>query len=92
MKTITEEEFDTQFTCVPNHIDKDASCDGLMFETYGQELSYILDVVNSCPNKVWTCMDADDGIYIVSGYHVVNRIGYFITEEPFAESIEFKIM
>jgi hypothetical protein len=28
-------------------------------------------------------VDGDDGTYIVNGYHLVNRIHYFITEIPF---------
>jgi hypothetical protein len=29
---------------------------------------------------VWTYVDGDGGTYIVDGYHLVNRIGYFITQ------------
>lgn len=31
---------------------------------------------------IWTYADGDDGTYISSGYHVVNRIGYYVSEKP----------
>lgn len=54
------------------------------FETYGEELEYVLNVANSEPNRVWTLVDGDDGnLYIINGYHLVNRVNYFITERAF---------
>ena len=53
------------------------------FETYGIELGYVLATADLEPNRVWTLVDGDDGTYIVNGYHLVNRIHYFITEIPF---------
>jgi hypothetical protein len=54
------------------------------FETYGEELEYVLKIANSEPNRVWTLVDGDDGnMYIVNGYHLVNRINYFITANAF---------
>jgi hypothetical protein len=51
------------------------------FETYGEELAFVL---GADPRCVWTLVDGDDGnLYIVDGYHLVNRINYFITEVPF---------
>lgn len=73
---------------VVNHLDPNASwCDeygsGVMFETFGVEVRYVLQAKD---NHVWTYMDADDGSLIVlAGYHWVNRIGYFITELPWSD-------
>jgi hypothetical protein len=54
------------------------------FETYGEELDHVLKIANSEPNRVWTLVDGDDGnMYIINGYHLVNRINYFITAYPF---------
>lgn len=53
------------------------------FETYGIELGYVLATADLEPDRVWTLVDGDDGTYIVNGYHLVNRISYFITEVPF---------
>jgi hypothetical protein len=32
--------------------------------------------------NIWTYGDGDDGTYISSGYHIVNRIGYYVSEKP----------
>jgi len=63
-----------------NKIDTNASFDGMMFETYGQEV----DFVKAQPqDRIWMYGDGDDGgSYIWSGWGFVNRIGYFITEVP----------
>jgi hypothetical protein len=54
------------------------------FETYGEELDYVRSVYDEDPRRVWTLVDGDDGnLYIVDGYHLVNRINYFVTEVPF---------
>ena len=37
IENITEEEFDNYFEREKNHIDKNASFDGCMYETYGEE-------------------------------------------------------
>jgi len=53
------------------------------FETYGEELNYVLSIANTEPARVWTLVDGDDGnLYIASGYHLVNRVNYFITKKP----------
>jgi hypothetical protein len=53
------------------------------FETYGDDLEFVLSVCKTDPRKVWTLVDGDDGnLYIVDGYHLVNRINYFITKKP----------
>ena len=74
---------------IENHLDDNASWQdgegrGFMFETYGEELDFVLAAANEDNSRVWTYMDGDDGgTIIVDGYWVVNRIGYFITEQPF---------
>ena len=53
--------------------------DSLTFETYGEEVEF----VQKADNKyIWTEVDGDSGTYIVAGYHWVNRIHYYITENP----------
>ena len=67
-----------------NHLDPNASFDngegGIMFETYGDEV----DFVKCWPERqIWMYGDGDDGgSYVWNGWHIVNRIGYFITEVP----------
>jgi hypothetical protein len=87
---MTFEEADEQFKFMVNNYDENASFDGLMFETYGDEVEY----VKSKPhNRIWTYGDGDDGgLYIWSGWSFVNRIGYFISEVPFPENTTIQIM
>ena len=90
---MTFEEWLDKYKPVNNHLVKNASFqdengNGIMFETYDIELGYVLGVASSEPNKVWTYVDGDDGTYVTNGYHLVNRIGYFITEVPYDDSKE----
>lgn len=65
---------------IKNHIDTNASFDGEMFETYGEELEF---VKAADEDRIWMYGDGDDGgCYIWNGWHFVNRIGYFITSVP----------
>lgn len=52
-----------------------------MFETFGPELGAVRAADPAC---VWTLVDGDDddSFYVLSGWHLVNRLGYFITERP----------
>ena len=53
------------------------------FETYGDDLEFVRSVYETDPKKVWTLVEGDDGnLYISSGYHLVNRLNYFITKNP----------
>ena len=78
-----EHEFDAwwgNYEPIKNHIDAYADD---KFETYGEELDYVLSIANSEPNRVWTLVEGDDGnLYITSGYHLVNRLNYFVTKNP----------
>lgn len=74
-RTLTYFEWLEQFKPMENHITNE----GYSYETYGDELDY----VSLQDDKfVWTELDGDDGIYIVNGYHFVNRLSYFITNVP----------
>jgi hypothetical protein len=72
-----------------NHIDTNASFDGMMFETYGDEVEF---VKSQSPDKIWMYGDGDSGnSYIWSGWGFVNRIGYFITEVPCPPNTDIQI-
>lgn len=77
-------EFFEQYRPITNHIDDNASFDGCMFETFGEEEMF---VCTKSPTNIATYCDGDNGTYIVSGFHLVNRIGYFITELPVPEDL-----
>lgn len=75
MKTLTDTEFEQQFTPVP-----DAAGDLVRGSDEG------LDPTST---KLWTIVDGDDGgLWALSGWHYVNRIGYLITEEDWCEPTE----
>ncbi len=77
---ITLDQWHKEYNPMHNHIDPEASWDGTMFETYGDEVKFIYDFD---PCHVWTYVDGDDGgTYLISGRAYANRIGYFITEVP----------
>jgi hypothetical protein len=83
MDTFIEMDFDewcATYKPIPNNIVEDSSFDGAMFETYGDEVAF---VKKADPAYIWMYGDGDDGgTYIWNGWHIVNRIGYFITEVP----------
>ena len=56
-----------------------------LFETYGSDLDFVL---NQNENKIWTLVDTDSGLYVVPGYHLVNRVNYLITIKPWKDSNE----
>lgn len=60
----------------------DKGRNGTMFETYGEDLAFVSKVPD---NQVWTWVDGDEGTWIISGFHWVNRIGYFIATVPLEE-------
>jgi hypothetical protein len=77
---LTMEEWEATYKHVTNHIDTNASFDGAMFETYGDEVEF---VKSQSPDKIWMFGDGDDGgLYIWNGWGFVNRLGYFVTEVP----------
>ena len=67
------------FKPIKNHLVK---YDQLTFETYDEEYEFVKSVN---PNCVWTEVDGDEGTYIVAGLHWVNRIHYYITENPWED-------
>ena len=76
-----EQEHDdwmAKYKPIKNHITGE---DDDKFETYGEELEF---VIAQDPKCIWTLVDGDDGnLYIVDGYHLVNRINYFVTTQPY---------
>jgi hypothetical protein len=87
---MTFEEADEKFRFMVNNYDDNASFEGLMFETYGDEVEY---VKTKPQNRIWMYGQGDDGgLYIWSGWGFVNRIGYFISEQPVPDNTTIQIM
>ena len=80
---MTEDEWLETYKPKVNHLDSNASWNGTMFETYGEEV----DFVNSTPdNFVWTLLDVDGDLIVSSGQSWVNRLGYFVCEVPWNDN------
>jgi len=93
---LSEAEFDATFSLRPNHLNPNASwvtgdTPGCLFETYGEELAFVR---RQDPRTIWTVVDGEENLSVISGYHVVNRIGYLIstTPAPEGESIHVSIL
>ena len=71
---ITWDEFVEKYKPIQNKMRECASYDGLMFETFGDEVKKVWEAPAL---NVWTLFDSFD---ISSGRWRVNRMGYFITE------------
>ena len=91
---LTEDEFDNQYPLVRNHLDANASWSdnegpGCLFETYGEEIEFVRQ---QDPLTIWTVIDGhDDDMYIASGYHFVNRIGYLISTVPVPPDVDIEV-
>lgn len=94
------DEFETTYKPVKNHLNPDASYDGCMFETYDPELHYVVKHGLANHHTVWTIVniqpeeeynkhgEPNPSTAILAGYHLVDRLGYLITEKPYDEHIE----
>jgi hypothetical protein len=81
---ISEVEFDRRFPLLANHIDCNATWafgegPGCLFGISHEELAF----VRAQPaGQVWTLVDCDEGMSVISGFHFVNRIGYLVSTHP----------
>lgn len=88
------DEFDKKYTGdVEYNWDDQEGQEGQM-ETYFPHIGRVLDLANSKDPKdyrrVWTVVDGSDSddLFIVAGYHLVNRVMYFISNEMWGEEDE----
>ena len=90
MDTLTEQQFDNQYELVQNHLRENASYNGELFETFGDEFEFVREMAKQ--NRVITILDGDDGdIFYTSGMHFVNRIGYLVATKPLTQEFEVKL-
>lgn len=64
---------------IENTLCPGAPFDGYMYETFGSEQEYVR---RHSEDRIWTVVDAEGDLVMLSGWHVVNRVGFFITERP----------
>lgn len=74
MAYIDESTFTSEFRPMPNPVDG-----GLIWDR-------AQDTIGLPADQVWTLVEGDSGlIWALPGYHVVNRIGYVVTEKKWYE-------
>ena len=93
LQVLDEDQFVERFGPRPNHLDLTAGFDcgegGCLFACAGKELRYVLA---QKPSNVWTLLEGDEGqLVIESGMHIVNRLGYLITERPIDEHAVYTV-
>ena len=92
---LVETEWVDKYKPMKNHLNPDASWtsekgEGIMFETYGIELDFINSVDY---HRVWTYIEGDyqSDALITNGRHLINRLGYFISEFPWLDGQTIEI-
>jgi len=91
---LTEDQFDDRFPLVPNHINPSAGwaigeAGGCLFETHGEEFAFLK---RQNPQRIWTLVDGDDGdMYVISGLHFVNRVGYLLSTIAVPEDVTIQV-
>lgn len=81
---MNEKHFDKKYSYNTTLKSENFDNDG-RFETFGKDL---ITVMNSESRKIWTMVDSDDGMYLIAGYHLVNRIYYVLTNEDWTRDDE----
>jgi hypothetical protein len=75
---LTEDEWDDAYGPIPNPVDES------MIWDYSDPAQMAL--LRTYPeDRLWTFVDVDDGQAIVTGLHMVNRVGYVVTERPWTD-------
>jgi hypothetical protein len=77
---ITWKEYVEQYQPIKNHLVTDAPFDGYMYETFGEEVEYVLSLRNT--RNVWAIIEDDGYKYVIPGYYYIAPLGYIITEKP----------
>ena len=89
---LTEDQFYRDYQPQQNHFDNNASWDGCMLETYGEQLEHVKTVFKYAPARVWTVLDCDGKTIVANGFHLVNRMGYVITENPAPDGLYIEVL
>jgi hypothetical protein len=84
-KFMTYDKWEETYQPINNTISKYPDDTLITFETYGEEYEAVQKAHEANPNTIWTEVDGDSGTYIVAGWHFVNRIHYYITENPWED-------
>ena len=86
-EVLTEDVFDSKYdlddSIVSEHYD-----DGRL-ETFGADAEMVAKIHQESPNRLWTVIDGDDGgLYLVSGFHHINRVYHLVTVQECSSDFE----
>ena len=93
-KIISWNDWEETYKPITNPNNLDDSFWGSMFETYGTDLEY-LKQHHTHNRNLWTLVDNNpNSVYldVVPGYHLFNRMGYFVTENPWKEEDKYMVV
>jgi hypothetical protein len=88
---LTYDDWRDAYRPILNTLRRHAPFDGCMFETFGTERDRVAAADPAC---IFTIVEAEDeSLWLLSGCHRVNRLGYFITERPWSgiEQLEIRL-
>ena len=74
--------WEAKYQPIQNHITKNGDD---KFETYGEEELFVR---NTDPKRVWTIVEGDESLWVIAGFHIVDRLGYLITQTPWTSDAE----
>ncbi|QLF72048.1 hypothetical protein FE840_020640 (plasmid) [Peteryoungia desertarenae] len=87
MNIITEDTFIEQFQPQVNHHSPSARC--CLFQAFGADLKAVTAVK---PAHVWTLIEADGAMYLVSGLRFSNQRAYVLTSQPVPLGEEYSVI
>jgi len=79
------DEFEKRYEPLKNNFDKFAAYEGAWFETFGAEEVFVR---HADPKTVWTVVEDDEFLWLIAGFHRVNRIAHLITRTPWKSKME----
>lgn len=84
------EFIDTEYTGDSDYNWQDEEGQDGQMETFTPHVTRVKKLALENNKKVWTIMDAEsfDGMIITAGYHFVNRVMYFISNEEWKDADE----
>jgi hypothetical protein len=90
---MTADQFNARYPLRTNHLNPHACWSqgegrGCLFETFGEEFDFVR---RQPPRTVWTLIDGDGGEYLMSGFHLVNRLGYLVSTALAPEGVLIQV-
>ena len=89
MKRLTFEKWVKQYQPYQNPNTKEGSYNNCFFDTFQEVRDFCVNIPEFTKNQIWTLITGDnEDSWIISGLHVVNVMGYFVTRIGTKEDVE----